>query len=88
MHFTRGGSRPVLAIALVVLLRRAGGAAPTHGLGAGRGLGHLVVLLATAWLVPWYAIWLLPLAAVARCRRLMVATVLLCAYMLVIAVPL
>jgi hypothetical protein len=46
------------------------------------------VLLATAWLVPWYAIWVLPLAAISRSRALMAATVMLCAYMLVIAVPL
>ena len=38
--------------------------------------------------MPWYAIWLLPLAALGGDRRLLVASVALCAYMLVIAVPL
>jgi hypothetical protein len=52
------------------------------------GWATLAVLLATAWLVPWYAIWLLPLAALAADRRLLVASVTLCAYMMVIAVPL
>jgi Glycosyltransferase family 87 len=52
------------------------------------GWATLAVLLATAWLVPWYAIWLLPLAALAADRRLLVASVTLCAYMMVIAMPL
>lgn len=89
VHFTRGVLAAGLAIALVVLLRRAWrGRDDPRAWVLAAGWATLFVLLATAWLVPWYAIWLLPLAAVARCRRLMVATVLLCAYMLVIAVPL
>jgi hypothetical protein len=52
------------------------------------GWATLAVLVATAWLVPWYAIWVVPLAAIGRSRALMAATVILCAYMLVIAVPL
>jgi alpha-1,6-mannosyltransferase len=48
----------------------------------------LAVLLASAWLVPWYVLWLLPLAALAADRRLLVASVALCAWMLPIAVPL
>jgi hypothetical protein len=44
--------------------------------------------VASAWLVPWYALWLLPLAAVARNRRLLWASAALCAWMLPIAVPL
>jgi alpha-1,6-mannosyltransferase len=35
------------------------------------------LLVATAWMVPWYLIWVLPLAAVSRDRRLIVGTVLL-----------
>jgi hypothetical protein len=52
------------------------------------GWATLALLVATAWLVPWYAIWLLPLAALAADRRLLAASLVLCAYMLVIAVPL
>ncbi|MFL5886379.1 MAG: polyprenol phosphomannose-dependent alpha 1,6 mannosyltransferase MptB [Thermoleophilaceae bacterium] len=48
----------------------------------------LAILLASAWLVPWYLLWLLPLAALARDRRLLVASALLTAWALVIAVPL
>ena len=51
------------------------------------GWAALGLLVATAWLVPWYLIWLLPLAAVARDRPLIVATVLLTAFQAVNAVP-
>ena len=52
------------------------------------GWATLALLVASAWLVPWYALWLLPLAAVAGDRRLEIASGALCAWMLVIAVPL
>jgi len=52
------------------------------------GWATLALLVASAWLVPWYALWLLPLAALAADRRLELATAALCAWMLVIAVPL
>jgi Glycosyltransferase family 87 len=52
------------------------------------GWATLAILIASAWLVPWYILWLLPFAALSRDRRLQVATLLLCAWMLVIAVPL
>ena len=48
----------------------------------------LAVLLASAWLVPWYILWLLPFAALSRDRRLHLATLALTAWMLAIAVPL
>jgi hypothetical protein len=51
------------------------------------GWATLAILIASAWLVPWYALWLLPLAALAGDRQLMAASVVLCAWMLVIAVP-
>jgi len=47
------------------------------------GWAMLVVLLTTAWLVPWYVVWLLPLAAVARDPRLRGATLLFCLYVIV-----
>jgi hypothetical protein len=52
------------------------------------GWATLALLVASAWLVPWYAIWLLPLAALSGSGLLMAGTLALCAYMLVIAVPL
>jgi alpha-1,6-mannosyltransferase len=47
----------------------------------------LAVLLASAWLVPWYLLWLLPLAALAADRRLTVATVVLSGWVLAIGIP-
>jgi len=49
---------------------------------AGLGWATLGLLLVSAWLVPWYAVWLLPLAAVARNRALQLTTLLFCAYVL------
>ena len=52
------------------------------------GWTTLALLLATAWLLPWYAIWPLPLAAVSGDRRLRAATLVFCAYALLIHLPL
>ncbi len=52
------------------------------------GWATLALLLSTAWLLPWYAIWVLPLAALADSRRLRVATLLFCAYAILIHLPL
>jgi hypothetical protein len=52
------------------------------------GWATLALLLSTAWLLPWYAIWLLPLAAVSGDRRLRAATLLFCAYAVLIHLPL
>lgn len=54
---------------------------------ANAGWATLGVLLASAWLVPWYLLWLLPLAALGRDSRLQIASVVFCAYTLVIAIP-
>jgi hypothetical protein len=47
---------------------------------AASGWAMLALLLSTAWLVPWYVVWLLPLAAVGRDRRLTAATLAFCGY--------
>jgi hypothetical protein len=52
------------------------------------GWATLALLLSTAWLLPWYAIWPLPLAAVSGDRRLRAATLIFCAYALLIHLPL
>jgi alpha-1,6-mannosyltransferase len=52
------------------------------------GWATLAILVASAWLVPWYVLWLLPLVALAGDRRLWWATLALCAWMLPIAIPL
>ncbi len=54
---------------------------------AATGWATLGVLLASAWLVPWYLLWLLPFAALAADRRLLVATTVFSAYTLAIAIP-
>jgi len=52
------------------------------------GWATFAILAASAWLVPWYILWLLPFAALSRDRRLQLATLAMCAWMLAIAVPL
>ena len=72
------------ALLLWLLLRTWRGADPIRM----AGWATLAILVASAWLVPWYVLWLLPLAALADDRRLTWATVALCAWMLPIAIPL
>jgi hypothetical protein len=52
------------------------------------GWATLALLLSTAWLLPWYAIWVLPLAALADSRRLRAATLIFCAYAILVHLPL
>jgi hypothetical protein len=52
------------------------------------GWATLALLLSTAWLLPWYATWPLPLAAVSGNRRLRAATLVFCAYAVLIHLPL
>jgi alpha-1,6-mannosyltransferase len=54
---------------------------------ANAGWATFGVLLASAWLVPWYLLWLLPFAALGKCRGLQIATIALTAYTLAIAIP-
>lgn len=70
--------------ALWLLLRTWRGMDPIRA----AGWATFALLIASAWLVPWYALWLLPLVALTLDRRLLIATTALCAWMLVIAVPL
>jgi alpha-1,6-mannosyltransferase len=46
------------------------------------------LLLATAWLLPWYLIWTLPLAALSRDRPLQLLVLILTAYQLPARMPL
>ena len=48
----------------------------------------LALLLATAWLLPWYLIWALPLVALSRDRPLQLLTLALTAYQLPARMPL
>lgn len=47
----------------------------------------LALLLATAWLLPWYVIWALPLVALSRDRPLQLLTLALTAYQLPARMP-
>jgi hypothetical protein len=48
----------------------------------------LGLLLASAWLLPWYLIWALPLVALSRDRPLQLLTLALTAYQLPARLPL
>lgn len=48
----------------------------------------LALLLATAWLLPWYLVWALPLVAISRDRPLQLLTLALTAYQLGARIPL
>ncbi len=72
------------AVMFLILRVRAG----KVGWLTGAGWTYFGLLCATAWLLPWYAIWLLPFAALSDDRRLTVASLAITAYMLMIRVPL
>jgi hypothetical protein len=52
------------------------------------GWAALGLLLATAWLLPWYIIWALPFAAISRDERLVAAVLGLTALQLAARIPL
>jgi hypothetical protein len=54
---------------------------------AGAGWATLALIACSAWIMPWYAVWLLPLAALGRSRRLTLATLALCAYLVAVRTP-
>jgi hypothetical protein len=52
------------------------------------GLASLLILIATPWLLPWYAAWAVPLAAVEEDRLAWVLALGFCAYILPDGIPL
>lgn len=74
-----------LAVVLVLTLWRTARGADWRAMA---GWATLALLLSTSWLLPWYAIWALPLAALADSRRLRAATLVVCAYAILIHLPL
>ena len=55
---------------------------------AAAGWATLALLVTTTFLLPWYVVWLLPLAALAESRWLRAGTLALCAFIVVTRVPL
>jgi hypothetical protein len=51
------------------------------------GWATLALILSLSWLVPWYVMWLLPLAALAAHRRLTGSALVLSAYLLLTFLP-
>jgi hypothetical protein len=51
------------------------------------GWTTFALLATSAWILPWYAVWLLPLAALGDDRRLRLATLVLCAFIIGTRVP-
>jgi alpha-1,6-mannosyltransferase len=54
---------------------------------AAAGWATLAVLAGTTWLLPWYVVWVLPLAAVGESRRLRGATVLFTVFVVATRIP-
>jgi alpha-1,6-mannosyltransferase len=84
-----GGGTPVLlrvadvglAVAVVVLLRRRGDWVSRAG------WATLALLASLAWLMPWYVIWLAPLAALGSSARLRRATLALTVFLVLTFMP-
>ena len=72
---------PLLAL-LPLLVRSARAGRPRLG------LASVCVLVATPWLLPWYAAWAVPLAAVEEDRLAWVLSLAFCAYILPDGIPL
>jgi hypothetical protein len=51
------------------------------------GWSTLALVISTAWLLPWYAVWALPLAAVSPSRRLRATVLVFCAYAVATRLP-
>jgi hypothetical protein len=54
---------------------------------SGAGWATFALIVSLAWLVPWYLLWLLPLAAIGSSRRLRAATLVMSLFLVVAFVP-
>jgi alpha-1,6-mannosyltransferase len=84
-----GGIRAVALALFVVVLGALLVRTWRGGIGwiAAGGWATVAMLVTSAWLMPWYVTWVLPLAALSRDRRLIGATLALCAYLVVMRTP-
>jgi alpha-1,6-mannosyltransferase len=51
------------------------------------GWGTFALIVTTLWLLPWYVIWLLPIAALTGDRKLRFATIAMCAFVIGMRLP-
>src|SRR5439155_23015422 len=51
------------------------------------GWASVALLVTLSWVLPWYVLWVLPLAALSRSRRLRAATVALGVYLIIAWAP-
>jgi chromate transport protein ChrA len=75
-------SAAILVAGYSLLLRAAWRGRARLGLAAG------LLVATTPWLLPWYAVWVVPLAALEDDRAARVLALALCAYLLPARVPL
>jgi hypothetical protein len=75
----------VFAVALVFLIART-----WRGMNwiTAAGWATLAMLATSAWIMPWYVIWVLPLAALGRDRRLVVGALAMCVFLVLMRTPL
>lgn len=83
-HWVRLTCEALLGAALVLTLWRA-----HRGKNwlVAAGWGTFALLVTTAWLLPWYVIWLLPIAAMTGDRKLRIATLGLSAFVIGMRIP-
>jgi alpha-1,6-mannosyltransferase len=74
----------VLAVLATMLVRTVRGADWV----AAAGWSLLALLVCTTWLLPWYVVLLLPLAALSTSRRLRAGTLMFCGLVLLTRLPL
>lgn len=51
------------------------------------GWASLALLVTLAWVLPWYVVWVVPLAALSNSRRLRIATTIFSIYLIIAWVP-
>jgi hypothetical protein len=51
------------------------------------GWATVALLVSLSWVLPWYVLWLLPLAALSGSRRLRVVAIVLGAYLIIAWAP-
>jgi alpha-1,6-mannosyltransferase len=83
-HWVRLGLNILLVVAVALTLLYA------HRRGewlVAAGWGTFALLVTTAWLLPWYVIWILPIAAMTGDRKLRIATLVLSAFVIGMRIP-